>query len=222
MPETQNKLLDIYKKLKAHFGFQHWWPGESPFEIMIGAILTQNTSWSNVEKAIENLKKQNLLVPHAIKKASEKEIAGHIRSSGYFNQKAKKLKDFLYFYDEAFSMDPDNMKKRRIHSLRALLLQVKGIGKETADSILLYAVSKKVFVIDAYTKRIFVRLGYFPSEKIDYEDARCFFEDHLPRSLLLYKDYHAQLVMLGKHNCKKTRPLCGNCPLEKICDNICP
>jgi endonuclease III related protein len=213
----RKKLLDIYATLHHHFGFQHWWPGETPFEVMVGAILTQNTAWSNVEKAIDNLKRTRLLEPAAMAEAGADVLAGLIRPSGYFNQKARKLKEFLKFFHENFCGEMKNMRRLPLPRLRDTLLRVHGIGRETADSILLYAAGKKIFVIDAYTRRILSRLGLLDAQDMDYDEVRMFFEKNLPRQLRLYKDFHAQLVMLGKHFCRKSGPNCGGCPVRKMC-----
>lgn len=210
--------MDFYKLLRDHFGFQNWWPGESPFEVMIGAILTQNTSWPNVEKALRILKRGGLLDPKKLRDMEKSRLSEYIRPSGYYNQKALKVKAFLTFYEKNFFSDVRVMKKTGKEKLRKLLLDVRGIGRETADSMLLYAASKKIFVIDGYTKRSFTRLGFFSDENIPYDEARMLFENNLPRRLELYKDYHAQIVMLGKHYCKKKKPLCEKCPLERVCE----
>jgi len=211
------RLLELYGLLKSRFGFQNWWPGETPFEIMVGAILTQNTSWQNVEKAIGNLKSENLLSPERIYNVSSERLAELIKSSGYYNQKAKKLKNFVEFLKENFSFKIENMKKLNLYKLREMLLNVNGIGKETADSILLYALSKKIFVVDAYTKRILKRLLFLNDENCEYDDVRFLIEKEIPKKLSLYKDFHAQFVMLGKNHCKKTKPLCDVCPVAKYC-----
>jgi endonuclease III related protein len=217
MKDLKAKLIAVYKRLLDHFGFQNWWPGETPFEVMIGAILTQNTAWANVEKALDNVKKKGLLVPGRLLTVPEKELALLIRPSGYFNQKAKKVKEFLRFFDEKYSLDLEKMKKVKTMPLRAFLLGVKGIGRETADSMLLYAASKRIFVIDAYTRRIFYRLGFLNKEEIEYDEVRELFEKNIPRSLKIYKDFHAQIVMLGKNYCRKRDPLCGECPVAGLC-----
>jgi len=205
-------LLNIYRRSRAHFGRLDWWPGETPFEVMVGAILTQNTSWANVERAIDNLKKNQLLQPRRLRKVKLQKLEQLIRPSGYFRQKARRLKIFLeFFFAPPLNGSIANMKKIPAGRMRQMLLAVKGIGPETADSILLYALDKPVFVIDAYTRRIFSQLGLAP-EKISYEDLRKFFEQNLPQSVSLFNDYHAQIVAIGKHFCKK-RAKCQLCPL---------
>lgn len=212
----QNKiekiLLRYFNKMYNHFGPLNWWPGDSPFEVMVGAVLTQNTSWSNVEKAISNLKQKGYLDPYKILDLSLKELAEIVKPSGFFNVKAKRLKSLIYFFVEEYDADIRKMLKDDLFSLRKKLLSVNGIGKETADSILLYALNKPIFVIDAYTKRIFSRHGII-SEEMDYDDLQSFFMRHLPQDVSLYNEYHAQIVLTGKTYCRK-KPLCEKCPLK--------
>jgi endonuclease-3 related protein len=205
------ELLKVYELLLAHFGPLHWWPGETPFEVMVGAILTQNTAWTNVEKAIACLKSENLLSPEAVLKADMRKLKRLIRSSGYYNQKAIKLKAFVKFYMRDYGGSEKRMAAQDTEALREALLGVKGIGPETADSILLYALDKPVFVVDAYTRRAFHRLGFLPPDA-DYHAAQEFFTSHLPADLALYNDFHAQIVYLGKDFCR-TKPRCAQCPL---------
>jgi len=193
-------------------GHQSWWPGDSPFEVIVGAILTQNTSWSNVEKAISNLKKNNVLKPHRLSALTLSSLKKFIRPSGFFNIKADRLKHFLVYFKSKFGFSIKKMKECDAKFLRRDLLSVKGIGKETADSILLYALEKKIFVVDAYTRRIFSRHGIFEKD-LPYDDIQRFFQSHLPKSHDLFNDYHAQIVMIGKKYCKK-RPDCLHCPLN--------
>ncbi len=207
-------LITLYKKLLEHFGKQHWWPAETPFEVMVGAILTQQTNWGNVEKAIRNLKKEKLLSPGAILKTSNSKLQKAVRSSGYFKQKAKKLKVFCKFFLNGYKGSIKDMAKESLYDLRHKLLELWGIGRETADSILLYALEKPVFVVDAYTIRIGERIPLFRSD--GYEHVRHFFESKLPKRVSLYKEYHALLVELGKNYCKK-KPLCNLCPVKKFC-----
>ena len=212
----QNKiekiLLRYFNKMYNHFGPLNWWPGDSPFEVMVGAVLTQNTSWSNVEKAISNLKEKEYLDPYKILDLSLKELAEIVKPSGFFNVKAKRLKSLIYFFVEEYDADIRKMLKDDLFSLRKKLLSVNGIGKETADSILLYALNKPILVIDAYTKRIFSRHGII-SEEMDYDDLQSFFMRHLPQDVSLYNEYHAQIVLTGKTYCRK-KPLCEKCPLK--------
>lgn len=213
-PSTKIDLRAIYNLLHKHFGHQNWWPGETPIEIMVGAILTQNTSWVNVEKAIENLKREKALSFQALKRISKEKLAKLIRPSGYFNQKTQRLKRLIQFIDKEYGGSIQKMRREPLHKLRTRLLNINGIGPETADSILLYALDKESFVIDAYTKRIFRRHQIYP-ENDDYEAWKLFFESRLTRSQPLYNDYHAQIVMLAKAYCKTTAQ-CEGCPLEPI------
>lgn len=210
-----SKIHHIYELLLNSFGPQNWWPGETADEIIIGAILTQSVSWKNVETAIKNLKQNNLCTIEQIQNSNVEEIAPLIRSTLYFNEKAKKLKyftDFLYTY---YNGDIYKMFQTETRTLREQLLQIKGIGEETADSILLYAGGKSVFVIDAYTKRIFSRLG-ITKPNWNYSQYQQFFMDNLPQDVALFNDYHAQIVHLGKNICK-IKPICNKCPLNNIC-----
>lgn len=207
---TTSRLVSIYNKLLEHFGHRNWWPGDTPFEVMVGAILTQNTAWTNVEKAMANLRARNLLEPKALAAARKDTIARLIRPSGYYNQKAIKLKSFTrYFKNYGYSIE--TMKKAPMETLREELLEVKGIGPETADSMLLYALDKPIFVIDAYTIRSFSRIGMI-SGQASYSDVQELFMKNLEPDLGLYNDYHAQIVALGHNYCKKN-PLCKPCPL---------
>ncbi len=199
-----NKLMRVYNKLLEYFGRQNWWPTISKnrrFEIIVGAILTQNTSWRNVEKAIKNLNDANLISAKKLSKVNTKKLASLIKSAGYYNQKAERLKIIAKFL----------LKNK--NPTREELLDVKGIGPETADSILLYAFNKPVFVIDAYTKRIMQRLGY---KQESYEELQRLFESSLPKNYRLFNEYHALLVELGKHYCNK-KPVCKNCPIKDLC-----
>lgn len=214
------KLNDIYNSLLGKFGDQNWWPGESKEEIIIGAILTQNTNWKNVEKSINNLKANNLINFYNITKINTEKLAQIIRTSGYYNQKAKRLK----LVTEFFNKNPLSILENCLtEELREKLISVNGIGAETADSILLYAFNRTTFVIDAYTKRIFNRLGFW-NEKISYKDAQDFFMNNLSPSdgsasggdVNLFNEYHALLVKFGKDICKKI-PLCNKCPLKSEC-----
>ena len=206
-------LLPVYRKLRKHFGHQHWWPGDSAFEVIVGAILTQNTAWSNVEKAIRNLKKHRLLTPERMKRVSRRRLAGLIRPAGYFNIKADRLKHFVRFLHEHYGGSLQKLFSEDSQVLRDRLLAVNGIGPETADSILLYAGNKPFFVIDAYTKRIFGRHRFLSPDQ-DYTKWQDVFRQALPESVALFNDYHAQIVMLGKHFCRTT-PACSLCPLRE-------
>lgn len=214
--QVKPQLMNIYEKLYASYGPQHWWPGESPFEVIVGAILTQSAAWSNVEKAIINLKKAKALTPEAIRLLPQDELAGLIHSSGYYNMKAKKLKAFVEWLQIRCGGDLDKLFSQDTLSLRKELLAVHGIGEETADSILLYAAQKPVFVIDAYTSRIIDRLGLEP-EGGRYTDYQQLFMKNLVSDSQLFNEYHALLVALGKTRCRKSQPHCAGCPLHEIC-----
>ena len=200
--------------MHKHFGPRGWWPADTPFEVMVGAILTQNTSWKNVEKAIANLRKKRFLSPRGIDRLNRRQLASLIRPAGYYNVKAKRLKNFVNFLKVRYNYSIKAMSSRPPEALRNELLGVNGIGPETADSILLYAAEKPVFVIDAYTRRIFSRHG-FVKEDIDYHRLQALFTDSLPKKSSLFNEYHALLVEVGKNFCKRT-PLCGECPLEGV------
>jgi endonuclease-3 related protein len=204
----------IYENLYDAFGPQHWWPGDGPFEVMVGAILTQNTNWSNVEKAIDNLRMEGMLTPFSIERITSRRLAELIRPAGYFNIKAERLKAFVKFFIEEYSGDVSLMKRRDTAALRRELLGVKGIGPETADSILLYALEKPVFVIDAYTKRVLSRHGIMDQSE-PYERFQEFFHASLPRDVRLFNEYHALFVRVGKEYCK-TRPVCNGCCLNGL------
>ncbi len=206
--------MDVYSRLFSTFGRQHWWPGDSPFEVMIGAILTQNTNWGNVERAIENLKTAKALTPAAIHEMSHERLAELIRPAGYFNVKAKRLKAFIEFFINRYSGRVSRMRKVDTETLRRELLSVNGIGSETADSMLLYALERPVFVIDAYTKRVLSRHGVMDGAE-SYERFQEFFHTALSRDVQLFNEYHALLVRLGKDFCKP-RPRCEGCPLSGL------
>jgi endonuclease-3 related protein len=207
-------LTDIFDVLYQSFGPRHWWPGNSAFEVAVGAILTQNTNWGNVEKAIVNIKEQKALNANALHKMPHEKLASLIRPAGYFNVKAKRLKSFLDFLCNDYRGSMQRMKKVDISSLRKRLLTVHGIGPETADSILLYALDKPVFVIDAYTKRVMSRHGLV-AESASYHELQEIFHKHLPLDVQLFNEYHALFVMVGKYYCKP-KPKCTGCPLEEI------
>lgn len=207
-------LTKIYNTLYRAFGPQHWWPGETPFEIAVGAILTQNTNWGNVEKAINNLKRQKTFNARALHKMQEKQLALLIKPAGYFNIKTKRLKEFLNFLINHYKGNMKKMKAEDTQFLRERLLNVNGIGPETADSILLYALEKPVFVIDAYTKRTMQR-HKLVSEKATYHELQEVFHKNLPQNTALFNEYHALFVRLGKDYCK-TKPKCKGCPLVRV------
>lgn len=208
------QLKKIYDILYESFGPQDWWPGDTPFEVIIGAILTQNTNWTNVEKAIANLKKANLLCLEKLHKLSPEKLAGMIRPAGYFNIKAKRLKSFLDWFFEEYHGKLKNLEGIPTSPLREELLSVNGIGPETADSILLYALDRPVFVVDAYTVRICLR-HHLIDKDADYHRVQEIFESNLTGNVQLFNEYHALLVRLGKDFCKPT-PRCEACPLNKL------
>ncbi len=206
----------LYNKLFDHFGPQHWWPAETPFEVMVGAILTQNTAWTNVEKAIVNLKEANALSVEAITDAKSTQLAEWLRPSGYFNIKAKRLQNFCRWYVEQGGYDA--LQKLDSKALRHALLSVNGVGAETADDMLLYAFERHVFVVDAYTRRLFSRLGLIEGDE-GYEHLRQFVEDHFgrgKREAKLFNELHALIVIHAKHFGLK-RPRCRGCPLSRRC-----
>ena len=205
-------LLQIYEKMFNVLGPQRWWPGETPFEVAVGAILTQNTNWSNVEKAIKNLKKAGNLDPAGIHKLNISELAELIRPSGFFNVKAKRVKAFISWLFSAYDGKLSKMFTKDLEIIREELLGIKGIGPETADSILLYAGNYPTFVVDAYTHRIFSRHAFIPEES-SYDEIKAFFEENLPKDVKLFNEYHALLVNVGKMFCKPKR-LCEQCPLK--------
>lgn len=215
--DTAPKFIKIYKLLYGRFGPRHWWPAETPFEVMVGAVLTQNTSWANVERAIGNIKKEKLLDPQSLSRIPRRRLAALIKPSGYYNIKAKRLKSFVGFLVREYRGDISRMRRKGLTALRPRLLSVHGIGPETCDSILLYALNKPVFVIDAYTRRIFERCGMFKGGEA-YGDLQKRFTEVLPRSAKLYNEYHALIVQLGKEICRKD-PKCNLCPLKTICYN---
>ncbi len=245
---TVEFLQEIFDRLLARFGPQGWWPGETPFEVMVGAILTQNTNWGNVEKAIADLKREADFSPHGLLALPPGRLAELIRPSGYFNQKAAKLRDFLEFYlrtagggtrpwnrtppedlrrsdrepqEAHHRMNRESqealrrMRRRGLAALRCDLLAVRGIGPETADSILLYALGKPIFVVDAYTRRVLSRHGACRPDA-SYDELQRLFMDHLPPDAKLFKEFHALLVRVGKEYCRKREPRCKGCPLEEM------
>jgi endonuclease-3 related protein len=214
MDAVLNQALSYtYHRLFKRFGPQHWWPAQEPFEVIVGAILTQSTAWTNVEKAIANLKAAGKLSPEALRNMPEAELAEIIRSSGYYNVKARKLKAFVNWFGEQYGDSLNKLFSGDSDNLRQQLLGVYGIGEETADSIILYAGNKPVFVIDAYTRRIIDRLGLSPTGN-SYNAYQSLFMSNLPRDAVLFNEYHALLVKLGKDYCRK-RPLCEGCCLNK-------
>ena len=208
-------LQTYHDALFAAYGPQRWWPGRSAFEIIVGAILTQNTSWSNVEIALRGLRRERLLTPRAIEEVSLPHLAALVRSSGYFRQKAKKLKCFARFLRSEYGGSLKRMFRTATPVLREKLLSVHGIGPETADSILLYAGKHAVFVIDAYTRRMLERHGLSTPEQ-SYEELRQLFEGSLPSDVALYNEFHALIVRTGKEYCRARNPRCSDCPLHSF------
>ena len=198
-------------KLSKHYGPTHWWPGDTSFEIAVGAILTQNAAWSNVEKAIINLKRDKILTPKKIMECPGSKLESALRPSGYFRLKAKRLRSFCEFLLTNYNGSMAKMSKRSLKILRPDLLDVNGIGPETADDILLYACNKTVFVIDAYTRRILGRHGLIDKD-IKYEELRELFETNLSADLKMFKEYHGLIVYTGKDFCRRN-PKCELCPL---------
>jgi endonuclease III related protein len=214
---TKQRLSDIYARLLERYKSQHWWPAEEPFEVMVGAILTQSTAWTNVEKCIFNLKIARALSPQGLRQLSESELAILIYPCGYYNAKARKLKAFSEWLGRRFQDNLGKIFSLQTEDLREELLEVYGIGEETADSILLYACQKPVFVIDAYTRRIIDCLGIQHGGR-QYHDYQVLFMDNLPREAPLFNEYHALLVALGKETCRKQKPRCEECCLLSVCN----
>lgn len=205
--------MDMYERLYAHFGPRHWWPGASPFEVAVGAVLTQNTAWKNVERAIDNLKEAGALDLEALRALKPKQLAELIRPVGYYNLKEQRLRNLLDMFHHECDGDLDELWQRPLPEAREILLAVKGVGPETADSILLYAGGRPTFVIDAYTFRVLGRHG-LAKEGDNYQDLQTLFMDHLEPDPALFNEFHALIVGLGHQLCKKSKPLCQGCPLE--------
>ena len=213
-PRKDLPLMAIYDKLYSFYGPQHWWPGDTPFEVAVGAILTQNTNWSNVEKAIGNLKEHKMLDARVIHQMPIDQLASIIRPSGYYNIKAQRLRAFIDYLVGSYGGSMARMKKGGTEKLRNELLAVNGIGQETADSILLYALGKPVFVIDAYTKRVLLRHGLMDMNA-SYEECRQLFHVELDEDVRLFNEYHALLVRVGKEYCRPMQR-CAGCPLSAV------
>jgi len=211
-------LIDVYDTLVSKYGPQGWWPGEGPLDVVIGAILTQNTAWSNVEKAITNLKMSNLWTLESIHRSSQEDLASVVLSSGYFNQKARKLKAFAEHIYIKHEGDLAKFLNQELSCLRKELLSIYGIGPETADDILVYAAEKPSFIIDVYTKRILGRLGFFDIKpRARYEDYQKLVQDQLPQDVRLFNEFHALLDNHAKLICKKN-PICSECVLVDVCN----
>ena len=212
----KNRLLTIYHRLLNAYGGQSWWPGESPFEVIVGAILAQKVAWSNAEKAIVALRESGLLTPAQLAQTPLEEIAALIRPCLYYNEKAKKLKAFLRFLKERYSYNLCALFSVDMPYLRQELLSVWGIGEETADAIILYAAKKPSFVVDTYARRILSRVGMI-DEKASYADIRNWVMNSLPDNVALFNEYHALLVRHGKERCRSRNPVCRGCPLFASC-----
>jgi len=208
-------LLNIYRRLLAHSGPQHWWPAGEPFEVIVGAILTQSAAWGNVEKAIANLRAAEALSPRALRRLPLSKLATLVHPCGYYNAKALKLKSFAYWLGNHYDDDLDKLFANNTDDLRQQLLSIHGIGQETADSIILYAANKPIFVIDAYTRRIINRIGLAP-DRNSYAAYQALFMEHLPPDAELFNEYHALLVCQGKNVCR-SRSLCQQCCLSDMC-----
>ncbi len=211
----QNEIVRIYELLYGFYGPQGWWPGESPFEVVVGTVLTQNTNWSNVSRAIENLKNAGLLSFEALSAMPVDDLAVFIRPSGYFNVKARRLKNLLQMIEERYQGELDLLFEDEMMNGRANLLSVQGIGPETTDSILLYGGNHPIFVVDAYTHRVFSRHQLVADES-EYDSIQETFMSALPSDSKLFNEYHALIVRVGKEYCKKNSPLCDNCPLKGV------
>lgn len=205
----------VYRRLAGRFGHAGWWPGESPFEVCVGAVLVQNTAWANVERTLSSLRARGLLSFEALHRLPPSRLAPLLRSSGTFRVKAQRLRALLDFLAREYGGRVERMGAEEPERLREKLLRVPGVGPETADSIALYAAAHPLFVVDAYTRRVFSRLGLLSGTE-PYTVVQRFFMDRLPREAALYNDYHAQLVRLGKDVCRR-RPRCPECPLEDLC-----
>ncbi len=208
-------LRQVYDRLLQALGPQHWWPGQSPFEVMVGAVLVQNTNWQNVERAIDNLRQADLLEPHALFGVPAEELEELIRPAGYFRVKARRLRNLLALFVGQYDGCMASMFGTEVAAVREELLAVHGIGPETADSILLYAGELPVFVVDAYTHRVLARHGWIDYHA-DYHTIQDFFQSGLPEDTELYNEYHALLVRLGKDYCRKKKPRCVKCPLGEF------
>ena len=213
----QINVIGIFELLFEYYGPQGWWPGEDPLEICLGAILTQNTSWSNVEKALRNLRESRVCSVKDLLAIPDSALANLIYSSGYYNSKTKTIKEFVKLISSKYEGDLALFFKLPVENLRGELLRTTGIGNETADGIILYAAEKPTFVIDAYTRRIGARLN-LAMENTEYSKYRNYFLENLPEDPPILNEFHALFVKLGKDHCFKRNPNCGSCPLLSICD----
>ena len=224
-PSTDKQIFNIHQILSDHFGPLHWWPAESPFEVVVGAILTQNTAWINVEQAIQNLKQADTLSLYKLAELPVEQLEKLIRPSGFFRQKAIRLQSLAKHLVNDWQSNLTDFCSGPLDDARARLLARPGIGPETADSILLYAANRPSFVVDAYTKRIFGRIGFLHGRE-KYDEIRLMFMQNLPEQTELYNEYHAQIVQLAKTCCVKNKTVCSKCPLNEVCHfatetNIC-
>lgn len=208
-------LMEIYETMSHTLGPSNWWPGDSPFEIAVGAVLTQNTNWGNVEKAIGNLEKAGCLSAKAMYDLQQKELAELIRPAGYYNVKAKRLRNLLQFLKDEAKFEIRRLASYELNDLRPMILDINGIGPETADAILLYALEMPTFVVDAYTHRMMNRHG-LAWENMNYHELQALFMDALPEDVALYNEYHALIVRFGKEWCRKRAGLCDICPLQPL------
>ncbi|MEZ4599797.1 MAG: endonuclease III domain-containing protein [Syntrophotaleaceae bacterium] len=213
---TNDSLIEIFNRLADHFGPLHWWPAETPFEVAVGAILTQNTNWRNVEMAVAALKKAGILSVAGLLEVERQRLEELIRSAGFFRQKAERLQLFAAYLQRNYGGDLTALLEGPLAEVRRELLTLKGVGPETADSILLYAGERPSFVVDAYTRRLFNRLGLLTGEE-KYEDIRALFMDCLPHSCELFNEFHALIVEECKNYCR-VQPICAACPLQSICE----
>ncbi len=211
----------IQQRLHNHFGPLNWWPADSPFEVIVGAILTQNTAWTNVEQAIHNLKQADVLSPEKLAKLPVNQLEELIRPSGFFRQKAARLQNLAIHLTEEWQNNLDDFCSGPLVAARQRLLALSGIGPETADSILLYAAGRPSFVVDAYTRRIFKRVGLLKGQE-SYDEIRQMFMQNLPEEVQLYNEYHAQIVQLAKTCCRKVKTFCSDCPLKGVCHHANP
>lgn len=215
MEEDSNPFQRVYNRLFAHYGPQNWWPGETALETMVGAVLTQNTNWGNVEKAIANLRAARQLSFAALCNLEVDELAEYIRPSGYYNVKARRLKNLFQMIGNEYEGEVQLLLEDSLEGARENLLRVKGVGPETADSILLYAAEKPIFVVDTYTHRVFSR-HEIVAEESDYYSLQQEFMDSLPEEVSLFNEYHALIVAVAKEFCKKGKPRCKECPLHGV------
>ncbi len=215
-PAHNRMLLAIYHRLHEHFGPQNWWPADTPFETAVGAILTQNTAWTNVEKAIANLRRANALSCRAMLQTPRARLEELIRPAGFFRQKSERLYLFCRHLQQHHDGCLERLLAAPTATARRELLELKGVGPETADSILLYGGHHASFVVDAYTRRLLLRLALLPGRGT-YDEIRDFFMDNLPADASLFNEYHALIVVLGKSNCRKRNPRCSGCPLADLC-----